>query len=319
MSRRVGGLLGGLAIAALIIPARGLSAQRCIGTTAYVVRDEVGAVMSAEQMTRLTVRSVNGIALQLRTDSVEGQPRYYAFDKFDYGIRAMRSERVVASDNPLTFGALNPLAFCGGVEDLTLAYAGRTMRLLFDLGEHNTYYEIESPPFQGGTTFRLRSLRCRHGARPPRIDNRTTGKCLVPADSWERTEEERAGRLVVRPLAGGVVDSTAESCRSSAGGLLEAITTQRDWETTWKAYPSVAGGNPLPKVDFATQLVLVVYRPIGPRSVRVGQPGDLTWVRRPDQDQYFYDPIPCLVLYEAVDRNDVRSINGRPLPAALRR
>src|SRR5687768_14790881 len=165
MSHRVGRRLVGLAITALIIPACGLSAQYCIGTTAYVVRDEAGAIMSAADMKRVAIRSLNGFTLQLRTDSGGTESPYYALESYVGYLNAMKFERVVAADNPLIW-SLNPLAHCGDVRDLTLTYAGKTMRLLFDIKEHNTYFEIDAPPFQDGT-FRLRSLRCRDRARPP--------------------------------------------------------------------------------------------------------------------------------------------------------
>ena len=312
VSHRVGRRLVALAITALIMPACGLVAQRCIGTTAYVVRDEAGAIMSAAHMKRLTIRSLNGFALQLRTDSGGTEAPYYALESYKGHLNAMQFERVVAADNPLIW-SLNPLADCGDVRDLTLTYAGKTMRLLFDIKEHNTYFEIAAPPFQDGT-FRLRSLRCRDRARPPMIDNRTRGKCLVEADSWQRVEQEPVGQLVARALAGGPVDSTAASCRSAAGRSLEAITTQQDWDTAWKRYPGVARGNALPSVDFATQFVLVVYRPLWPRSIQLDKEGDLTFVR----PLGLADGIPCSILFLTVERSGVRSIAGRPLPDGAR-
>ena len=146
------------------------------------------------------------------------------------------------------------------------------------------------------------------------IDNRTSGKCLVEADSWQRVEQEPVGQLVARALAGGSVDSTAASCRSAAGRPLEAITTQKDWDTAWKWYPGVTRGTALPTVDFKTQFVLVVYRPIEPRAIRVDKEGDLTFVR----PLGLYGGIPCSVLFLTVDRSGVRSIAGRPLPDAAR-
>src|SRR5688500_16933842 len=101
MSHRVGRRLVGLVVTALIIPARGLAAQYCIGTTAYVVRDEAGAIMSAAHMKRLTIRSLNGFTLQLRTDSGGTEPPYYALESYMGHLNAMQFEQVVAADNPL--------------------------------------------------------------------------------------------------------------------------------------------------------------------------------------------------------------------------
>lgn len=275
--------------------------------------------MRPEQMRRLTIRDVDGAALQLRTDSAGTEAPYYAHQRFAYWKNAMEPVRVVVSKNPLEFHQLyGSLVACGAVEALTLTYAGKTMRLVFGIGEHNTYYEIEGPPFQQGT-FRLRSLRCHGGAPPPRIDNRTSGKCLVAADGWERTERGEVGHLVARELAGGFADSTAGSCPSATGRQLEAITTPRDWETAWTSDPGVARGKPLPTVDFTTQFVLVVYRaelavPLGIESIRVDERGDLTYVHTPG----LYAPRHCAMLYVAADRAGVRSVAGQPLPPMTR-
>lgn len=315
MSHRVACRLVGLAITALIIPARGLSAQRCVGTTALVVRDEAGRVMGAEQMKRLAIRSVNGIAPQLRTDSAGIDPPYYVYEEFDPGLNAMVSRRLVAFGNPIVFGFGDQvsLAACGELRELTLGYAGKTMRLLLEIPEaNNQYYEIDGPPFQDAT-FRLRRLRCRDGAQPSGMDDRTTRKCLVVADAWERAEHTSLGHLVARELAGRFVDSTAAACRSPAGRELEAVTRQEDWEATWASYPSVARGAPPPSVDFTTQFVLVVYRPaLDLRSIRVDGRGDLTYVR----SEGLYEPPRCGIFYLAVDRGGVRSVAGRPLPGA---
>jgi hypothetical protein len=56
------------------------------------------------------------------------------------------------------------------VQELTLVYSGKQMKLVFDINQHHfTHYLIDSLPFQDGA-FRLRSFACkRNGPLPERI------------------------------------------------------------------------------------------------------------------------------------------------------
>src|SRR5262245_45568568 len=86
-------------------------AQRRIGITAYVVRDETVKIMSAEEMKKIVCK-LKGVTLD--------------------HIKLPDWKR----DNTLRFG----LGYsCGTVGDLELISGGKKMRLLFDTREHNTY------------------------------------------------------------------------------------------------------------------------------------------------------------------------------------
>lgn len=301
----------------VLMPSRALFAQLCIGHTSYLVRDEAGGIMSAGQVERLTIVA-DGVPLRLRTDSVGAEPYYYY-----PGIRAswdtVASVRARAffARNPLAFSGVDgPLGFCGEIGDLTLSFAGKAMRLRFELPRHNTSFEIDSPPFQDGA-FRLQNVQCRDGRPPPRIDNRTEGTCYVAADSWRHVEPGEVRHLVARASYTWFGPLPSVKCPGNIRTTLFALTSDSDWAATWRAYPDMARGNPQPKVDFATEFVLGVNQTgrqptFTPRSFSVDGSGDLTFERAADS----YDPTQCSYLYAVLPRAGVKSIAGYPLPPA---
>lgn len=170
--------LVGAAALALVIAAVGprSSAQYCIGTTLYTVRDERGVPMGADQLRQLSVVSVDGRPAQ----PIEGAspPAFEA----PFGSRRMPYRIALAT--PLLIAAIEQ---CGEIDRLVLRYAGRTMQLRFGVPHHNTRYHFDSLPFQSGR-FRITgdgSFPCEGGSGPPRIDNETRGECRVAASRWE--------------------------------------------------------------------------------------------------------------------------------------
>ena len=215
--------------------------------------------------------------------------------------------------------ARNPLGvggFCGGIGEVTLAYGGNVMRMLFDILRHNTSYEIESPPFQNGT-FHLRSRACDRGAPPPLIDNRTTGKCVVRADSWDDPNTDWVRHLVPDQgeSSGGPVSISADSCRRRGQSV---IADSAEFAAFWNAHPGVNHGNAIPVVDFRTQFVLTVFQADHGggyylTSLQVDKRGNLTFVRAPDQSP---NRPACSANTFVLHRSGINAVGGKPLPPA---
>ena len=309
-----------LLFALIFLPAADAFAQMCIGRTGYVVRDEAGAVMTAEKIKKLRVVSINGQELKFVKDSRDGFADYYetghmrSFYK-DNKVREFRyvQERILYMNNPLVFEWIPGNTFCGKIGDMTLEYGGKQMRLFFDIRDHNTYFQIDSLPFQEGT-FHLRGLKCNDGAKPPLIDNNNSGKCVVAADNWEGMEKDWVRQLVWNDFWGGRIDPQGLDCR---GKTTDVINTQKDWEAAWKLFREAANGNPLPAIDFKTEIVLMAYAPKAPPSIgydalMVDKKGDLTvhLVPRPKQ----YDQKACTILLLAIYRSGIKTVEGKSLP-----
>jgi hypothetical protein len=294
-----------ISLVMVIAAAGGASAQMCIGSTTYVVRDATGRVMTAEQMRAIDFRSVDGLPLRL-SDSVSAERHYTGEWLTHYYRDTVMVGPMLRVDNPLPVGRV-----CGRISELTLALDGKVMRLLFDIDQHNTSFEIDSPPFQEGT-FHLRSPACADGARPPLIDNRTTGKCRVAAENWEGMDKDWVRHLVLRDFNGGQAPFSADSCRSLKPN---AVTTPTEFAGLWSAYSTLAGRNPIPLVDFRTSFVLIAYLPRGTwfniLGVQVDKRGDLTLVTQPHPPASSPE---CSVVLIQLPRSGVSSIGGRPLP-----
>ncbi len=175
------------AVIAMVLLTSDLHAQYCIGATGYIIRDDKGMVMTADEIAKLSI-VVNGYPLEwYRADS--GAPAYRIEEVMTYdGVQRSATRHAGYAGNPMRFG-IDPPAFCGKVDEVVLERSGKQMRLVFDIGEHNTYYEIDSLPFQPGT-FQLKSRKCTDGKPPPMIDNNTKGKCFISADNWIRAEKK---------------------------------------------------------------------------------------------------------------------------------
>lgn len=195
---------------------------------------------------------------------------------------------------------------------MTLEYGGKQMRLIFDIGEHNTSYEIDSLPFREGI-FHLGSLKCNDGAKPPLIDNRNTGKCLVSAESWEGMEKDWVRHLIWNDFWGGLVDQPL-NCRNKA---IDVINNQKDWAAAWKLNPLATNYSSLPAIDFRAEVVLIIYlsgQPLslGYDSIIVNKKGDLT-LHAPPRPGLIHHRA-CSILLLSIYRSGVKSIEGKPLP-----
>jgi hypothetical protein len=224
--------------------------------------------------------------------------------------------RIAWHANPLIFHVNSELGACGRIGDVVLAYRGMEMQLFIDADEHNTFYEIESPPFQNAT-FRLRALPCVDGGRPPAIDNRTSGKCVVSSLNWQGMDEEWVRHLVPIFGKGGLFNTPVAECDSNE--VVRAVTKRSEWVELYRGYPEVLGFEPFPEIDFLTTMIVAVYRRSrGPGysldAMRVDRRGNLTFVySSPPTSQS-----ACSLTVLALFRSGVRSVHGTPLAAGER-
>lgn len=292
-----------------------VAAQMCIGATRYVVRDEAGKIMTEEKLKKLTVKNINGIPLKLIQIPSEMGSHYYEIGAYYYEAEIVRAryqkivretEIVLKNSNPLVF--FDGLTHCGRIGDLTLEYGGKQMRLIFDIGGHNTSYEIDSLPFREGT-FRLGSLKCSDGAKPPIIDNLNDGKCLVSAESWEGTNKDWVRHLILNDFWGDQVDPRL-NCSDKK---IDVINNQKDWAVAWKLNPLANNYSSIPAIDFRAEVVLIIYflGRLGYDSIIVDEKGDLTIRASPRPRLRRED---CSVVLARIYRSGVKSIEGKPLP-----
>jgi hypothetical protein len=290
-----------LSIALILLPERNIFAQECIGTTAYIVRDEIGKVMNLQETKKLVVK-VDGVALD--------QQRFTASIPSAF----LPDQKEFKEANPLVFfgvipdGAKTVVGYCGKIGDVVISYGGKQMRLLFDINKHNTRYVIDSLPFQEGT-FHLRSLKCKDGARPPMIDNNTIGKCVVSADNWEGLEKEWVRHLSWNDY-GGIRTDQNRSCRNK---VISVINTGTDLAATGELYPEIKrGSNLLPAIDFKTEIMLIISTPrLSYESIVVDKNGDLTLGPLPETSDN-----NCHMYFLKIYRSGVKSIEGKPLALA---
>ena len=246
------------AIASLVlvlVGARVALTQRCVGGPSLVLNDTAGQMMTPEQLPLVTIQSINGVPLRIRHGDGPALPRF----EYDVVTRYGAGDSVVTESlNPIT----NPwtldgtyLLRCGQVGDITLHYAGRIMRLVFDLPWTSSVYRIESPRFRDGT-FHLRSLTCESNALPPRV-----GACRVRADNWDGIDKEWARHLIPsndRDLASGFVYLSADECRKRG---VVVLTTRSELDAEWKSHPEIAKpGAYGPLFDFRWEIALAIYR-----------------------------------------------------------
>ena len=176
MFRRINKIIAaGIGLLILALTASNASGQYCIGSTRFVAHGENGKILTDPEMKKVKVKAIDGVNVSLEKD--EKGRAFYVVEN-----RRSLVGYTVEVKNPLRFG------FCGEIKDLTLLYKNAEMRLIFDVGEHNTVYEIDSPPFQKGV-FRPPSLKCAGGKSPPLIDNNNTGVCSVSADNWKKLKQ----------------------------------------------------------------------------------------------------------------------------------
>lgn len=305
-----------LLIAIFLLSGIDCVAQRCIGSTRYAVRDQAGKILSGENLKRLTVKSINGIPVRLNSSPNEIGTFFYEADFVrgfyqDNVAREFRRETrtVLENSNPLIFGAYNP-SVCGKIGDLTLEYRGVEMRLIFDIPEHNTRYLIDSLPFQAGTFYRG-ALRCADGGSPPMIDNNTTGKCVVATDTWTK-----ADATWKRPLRW--TDSWSSRLNGTdpcPGRKVEAISRHTEWVDAWALHHGTNRNDPLPAIDFTTEVILIVHLPatyrLGHDSAWTNLKGELIFPDQPSVRKRA--SLNCTVWMLRIYRSGIKSVDGRPL------
>jgi hypothetical protein len=185
------------------------------------------------------------------------------------------------------------------------------MRLVFDIDGHNTYYEIDSLPFQQGT-FHLKSMKCADGAPPPMIDNNTVGKCFVSASNWKPADKTQ--KRAVIPNETWMSGNSTADCRDT-----EVITTEQRFAEFVRENPLMNNPNYIPAVDFKTEIVLIQYLDLNRRDrgngpLTVDANGDLTF-REPSVRKEARGSAPrCDILLRSVSRSGIRSVEGKPVP-----
>jgi hypothetical protein len=298
MFHRVGFYSLTLLLVLIFLPMRKVFAQYCVGKTTYVARDETGKIMSVKEMEKIAVK-LNGVMLNHK------QSAY------------------LKRNNPLIFCCSGNVyagieGYCGKVGGMELTLRGKTMRLFFDVPEHNTHYEIDSLPFQKGA-FHLRSLKCKDGKLPPLIDNANSGTCFVSADNWEGMDKDWVRHLQPKEIRGA--EAPMDSCRDEA---ISVIDTQTDWAAKWKLYPKTSPWygpqNQAPHIDFKTSVVLARHylsnTPFfdATYTIIVDKKGDLAIHPGPRPH-----PKACNYVFVEFYRSDVKSVEGKPLPPAPER
>lgn len=311
MSGRHAFILASLLFVFTLFSASPASGQYCIGSTAYIIRDETGKVMPVPELEKLVVK-VNGIGLQWHRPDPRADVTYFQFENVINYEKALRRVLRIGGElrNPLRFGEV---ALCGKIGDLIIHKANVEMRLVFDIGEHNTYYEIDSLPFQEGT-FHLKSLKCADGAAPPMIDNNTVGTCFVSASNWEPADITT--KRIVIPSETWMSGRSTGDC---GGNTTEVITTEKRFAEFVRENPLMNNPNYIPAVDFKTQIVLIQYRGSdrgsrGNGPLTVDANGDLTF-----GDLSVHKAAPgsvprCDIRLWSVYRSGIKSVEGKPVP-----
>ena len=303
--------------AILLFTAGESSAQRCIGSTRYLVRDEAGKIIAGADLKNLTVKRVNGIPIKLRPTPSETGEFFYegefvrGYYQNNIAQEFRRETRTVLhQSNPLTFAVYLPTD-CGKVGDLTLEYRGIEMRLIFDIPEHNSSFLIDSLPFQAGTFYR-NAMQCADGVPPPLIDNNTTGKCLVSADTWKKADVNWT-----RPVRWSE-SWTSNRTSSCSDRKIQIIANHTDWTKAWKMHRGLDNYNPLPAIDFQTEAVLIAHLP---RSLpleydlaRVNMNGDLSFSSATPVKRMASDG--CAIWLLRIYRSGIKTIDGKRLPAS---
>ena len=286
----------------------------CIGHTAYIIRDEQGRRMTVSELEELKI-TVDGFELKwYRPDPNIDQVMFQTEYVMNYEGKLRRYMRTGGElRNPLGFGIDHP-AFCGKIGDLVIDKGGKLMRMIFDIDEHNTHYEIDSLPFQEGT-FYLSRRKCSDGAAPPMIDNNTVGKCFVTSDNW--ISPKKGTKRYVIPNEQWFTIESGLNCKNKPS---DVIDTEPKWSEMVERYPRMNQSNArVPAVDFKTEIVLVRYHDSSGVNARNGlivvdKNGDLTFESSRTRRQSSAEIRHCDILFQSIYRSGIRSIEGRPIP-----
>jgi len=148
-------------------------AQLCTGSSLYTIRDETGSPMSEAQLKKAAITQI-GIWDAVREKDEKGQVYFRSSYPADTTL--------IPLTNPLSFAST-----CGSMNNITLQYGGRSMRLYFENRDDWSQFVVDSLPFQDGI-FQLKKvqdgdkqrLRCDEVDQP----QPSVRKCVVRADDW---------------------------------------------------------------------------------------------------------------------------------------
>jgi hypothetical protein len=155
----------------------------------YVVRNEKGDIMNSSELKKIVVKSINDNEPAMTKNYEDGEMFSYCYSA-KYRAREYSQHTVSMCLHPAGTGMSPPAPGIDVyparvVEELTLVYNGKQMKLVFDIKQHHfTYYLIDSLPFQDGA-FRLRSFACKRGGPLPELITTDRGsRCFISADNW---------------------------------------------------------------------------------------------------------------------------------------
>ena len=309
-----------LSVLYILLSAANIFAQpTCSRVLTYLIRNENGQIMTSAETQQLTIQDINGVALKLQKNSPDADGRLpYEYESAVNRYQELRPERFQLfnlTSNPLRLPSDSyPIVPCSNFGEMTLRYGGKQMKLLFDIGEFGSVYGamIDSLPFQEGT-FHLRSTQCKEGAIPPVADKLNISNCLVAADNWEGMNKDWVRHLQWNDFNGGQINTPGFNCNNQP---MKVISRQKDWEAAWRDYRGVRPGNPLPPVDFKTEVVLVGFLPkappaLGYDSLFVDKKGNLTFHPLPPPENYYQKA--CSVALLTIYRSGIKSVEGKLL------
>jgi len=167
----------------------------------YVLRNEKGDIMNSSELKRIVVKSVNEYEAVMTEKYDDGKvfsycygAKYPAVEDRRHTVMCLHSAGTGMSPPAPgidVYHSLTSLETALDYRELTLAYKGKQMKLLFDEMKRNhlIYNLIDSLPFQAGT-FRLRSFECEHGEPPPGLITEDTRNrvCFISADNWVKKD-----------------------------------------------------------------------------------------------------------------------------------
>jgi hypothetical protein len=155
----------------------------------YVVRNEKGDIMNSSELKKIVVKSINDNEATMTKKYEDGELFFYCYrgkypatEDSQHTVSMCLHQDATGMSPPAPGIDVYPARV---VQELTLVYSGKQMKLVFDINQHHfTHYLIDSLPFQDGA-FRLRSFACkRNGPLPERITTYNGSLCFISADNW---------------------------------------------------------------------------------------------------------------------------------------
>lgn len=284
-------------------------------TIYYTLRNEKGDVMSPAEAKQIVVESINGAKPILRKYSdTQAQIDGYLVDDATRDINVqvliqnMELNNSIAPRSPFIYSYAGE--YCRSLQELTLVYGGKRMRLFFEV-KFNFYrnYHIDSLPFQEGT-FHLAPLKDHSPF--------SGGKIIesISADRWENLEKDWVRHSLQSRFSDSrdYITKPKGFCRNKP---ITVITTQSDLVATWKSYSEAPISDRLLAVDFRTEMVLITYGNRSPDlAITVDKKGDASLDLQPN---YNLNHNYCDIIFRPFYRVGVKSVEGKPLPPAPER